>query len=704
MNYILGLSIVLSVLSFKSWGDVTSDAYITRLKGKIKSNIDESTVLRVTDVSMANTACATYQYGSGRPVRISECFPGPDPVASAMRHFQLDPNLFRTKGNRGSSVYTSPGYFIDELDTIDWLAIQSALSRGRGHRVEIPAGTGDYIVNQTIVVFGNTRVQWTPSASGRFSFVQFENLGGGTADLLGSVFSNLNPYSGYPTRMDDFDPSAENILMGNPHIDAGAQTGVLGLNAIGLARGLRSAWITGGILRNARFNMITFGGKAIQCEQGCQDLIVENLRIENSSFGIASSSFRDAEFDANLPVSMQGQLAQSLVLARRLTFDRVEVPLFSISDVLTASAGVAKLSEGDFVRSLEGADPKSYYKKQALLVEGFVAIDSGVLNFSKFSNSAPTILGDCVQVATDLPAGNTDFGYLYFRTSASKTLPIEASSIIYSHLGRNIYVSKGEVRNQSLSQSSSLFAGATGSNIRLKDITTRGRFKNLFSLVSNLNGLTNPAVAGINGFYAENIRHYGSVSVVVETEPMFQIRKSKTNACVRVSSPIHMQDLKFDNIGFEEAQKIVGDGVQQYLAETNRNTFSQYKSGVETRFSGLLRNLLPDQPLPTGTWPDFQTSSILAQGATFTNINYWAVPIMNNGHQPLYQALLGGRPVMIGGEHTNNCPLPPGQGLSVRRISGGLLCGRAYQPRPYGAPWPFDYCELTADSRCEDTP
>ncbi|ACK84796.1 hypothetical protein Mchl_3991 [Methylorubrum extorquens CM4] len=359
---------------------------------------------------------------------------------------------------------------IDLDDTLDWLVIQLALRRsGRpaSATLELPRTRGAYALNQSLSVSAGTHLRWTPGADGTYSTVVLV----GTTDN-GTMFTNMNPYSL------DVSPTvvrvlADDIVFDEPHISG---NNIKGENAISFARGSRNAIISGGEIRDLEYDPQRQGGRAVQCEQGCDGLTVRRLRIVHSTFGISSGAIQQ---NRKL-LQPFGDLAQSRLVVRDVEMNDVEVPFSFLNTKLDKSS-----------------DPDG----QSVDIDGVRIVNSGAL------------------VRAKIRSGNTDtFSYqpddgservwcydrqqLASRYELSQTFYSPgAAGIFYFQAGRDVRIRNVTVVNDpSYPKIGGLFRGEAGNTISISDVRFRGNARAVFNLTG---GITGPVS---NAIHLENVR------------------------------------------------------------------------------------------------------------------------------------------------------------------------------------------------------
>jgi hypothetical protein len=194
-------------------------------------------------------------------------------------------------------------YCLDTDDSMDWLALQSAVLNAKGRSVQIPPDRTFY-VNQLLVIPSNTQVVWLASGDTHFngrawvregaSFIQFRQEGPQLEPIAnfrkvgfshGTVVGTANMPMAYSGKVAFYSEGiAENIELLYPHIDSNNYAGE---NALSFGQSTQKVAVTGGVLKNVRINnfddaVAHAGGKAIQCEAGCREISVKGINIIDS--------------------------------------------------------------------------------------------------------------------------------------------------------------------------------------------------------------------------------------------------------------------------------------------------------------------------------------------------------------------------------------------------------------------------------------
>lgn len=215
------------------------------------------------------------------------------------------------RANQYKKVYLN--YCLDLNDALDWVAIQSAILNANKRTVVIPSGR-EYIVNQTLVLPSNTEILWEGVykkegyawRAEKASFIKYvpflepidsvqlpAKITGFTAGSiiisgdLPFIYSGSNSYPAYKINGN----ITENIALSYPMIDANGHT-FKGENGISFALGTSHVRVHGGTIKNVQISKALAGGKAIQCEAGCQDIKIYGLEIKDSYIGINSNAIQ----------------------------------------------------------------------------------------------------------------------------------------------------------------------------------------------------------------------------------------------------------------------------------------------------------------------------------------------------------------------------------------------------------------------------
>lgn len=208
------------------------------------------------------------------------------------------------------------GYCVDLDDSVDWFVIQTALySMPDGWTLTIPGAGRNLVFNSTIAVPPGSRIEWLEE-EGAFSY--FEVVDRATPNV-GSLFSNYNVYGRHSTSTSVLSLVTDLTFI-EPHIDGNFVPGQI---ALGFARGAKGIRIEGGVIRELLFDPVKQGGRAIQCEDVCEDLVIDGLKIHDATFGVSSTALHKSLY--LLPPEATDMLLSD-VEVRNVTMEGVEVP------------------------------------------------------------------------------------------------------------------------------------------------------------------------------------------------------------------------------------------------------------------------------------------------------------------------------------------------------------------------------------------
>lgn len=257
------------------------------------------------------------------------------------------PENFNTNfchANQLRKVYL--GYCLDKDDTLDWVALQSALLNAKKNPpdttiVKVPNGrlgvnadgsikSRGFVINQQLVIPSDTKIEWGGESNtwnGRAfvlenpSYIRFQqiklpgyngpepiNNRRGLGFSLGTVIALSDMPFLYSGNSAGGKPGqTKNIELLHPHIDAG---NFVGENGISFAQGVQDVYVIGGHIRNVKIHGLCdeeeeadkgvilaacAGGKAIQCEAGCMGIEINGISISDSHIGINSSALVEYE-------------------------------------------------------------------------------------------------------------------------------------------------------------------------------------------------------------------------------------------------------------------------------------------------------------------------------------------------------------------------------------------------------------------------
>jgi hypothetical protein len=432
-------------------------------------------------------------------------------------------------------AYTNPRC-IDSNDTIDWLVLQIALRKSvkpenrfkvvlEKYGVDPEQG---YVINQAVSLPTGTYLKWKKDTEGRAAYVYL--LAGAKTDN-GTMFSNMNPYSS--SGFAAVPEIVEDIVIESPYVNGrdNRRRLAVGENAISFARGARNIKIIGGgSIRNLKFDPVRQGGRAIQCEQGCENLLVDGLTIIGTSIGISSGVHQQNQ--NTLP---EEDMMQSTLVARNLIIDRVDVPFTFYNDKLSETHGPTSTGV-------------PYKDRQSVLIENATITNSGFALSSYLNKTMDAIsYKDAIKrVIKDSTSGNTTTDYLDYVTkqpiafttekscyaagssfmSTYDTSGIhykpEAAGIFYFQGGKNVTIRNVIINNltsvSGTKTSGGLVRGEYGGNLVIDGVVFFSKATALFNFSS---GITHPTSFPAK-FYNVNIRNIVAQGSI--TQPLLSVR------------------------------------------------------------------------------------------------------------------------------------------------------------------------------------
>lgn len=419
------------------------------------------------------------------------------------------------------NVYHKKSRCIDPDDTLDWLIIQIALRRSveadSAFVLELPRQAGSYALSQALSIPSGAHLRWVPDADGAFSYLMLVR----NTDN-GSMLVNMNPYSTYlsPTMVPSM---VSDIWIDNPRIDG---RNIAGENGISFARGARNIKITGGEIRNLEFDPVSQGGRAIQCEQGCENLTIEGLSIRHTSFGISSAVHHAIQHHLPDPNMMQSSMT-----VRDVTMDDVEGPFIFSNSKLDASA-----------------DPD----RQEVWVDGATITNSGALTRARIKAA--------YQSAFSYLPSSGERVWCHDRAALSQIYDLvdgyhgpESLGIFYFQAPRNITIRNVSVVNDvAYPKIGGLVRGESGSNITVSNVYFEGNARAVFDLTGGVTGATTNA-AKLNNVTFENIDAVGSFDSPVRSAtdvPIVRVvrKPSGPSTCAVVPSTGKFVDIRSRNV------------------------------------------------------------------------------------------------------------------------------------------------------------
>lgn len=447
-------------------------------------------------------------------------------------------------------IYNLPNFTVDLDDSLDWLAIQGAISRSQAlgiDHVVIPSTNFDYIVNQPIHLRSGLTLEWEAAPNGeRGSYVRFGLENGpdpsGTGHV-GTIFSNYNPFYAIPTLPVGI---VQNVSIINPRVDGGRVLGYLGENAISFARAAKDITITGGLIRNVTFDPVRQGGRAVQCEVGCENLSITGLKIYNSSFGI-SSGVRHGERNKVYSLPDGTKLRQSVIMASDIYMNNVDVPVPVLNDYPTDAA--QQSSYPAFTEPFQDIIDEGSQNQSVTIADAQI-VSSGSLVNTAIPNKDSAKFGSCSQGVYES----------YFDRLAGDYHSAKAGGIFFLHGGRNLNVTNVTVDNRNYDQAvGGLVRGGWFKNIYLSNVdywmATGPWIEAVFNFTSGANGYTGNFVAENAVFDIVRVyapAHYtGPKQLVRFTPPTASV--SSSGSCVNAGVGTKYRNLQLKDIRLNKA-------------------------------------------------------------------------------------------------------------------------------------------------------
>ncbi len=461
--------------------------------------------------------------------------------------------------NSGGKLHS--GLCLDLSDSLDWLVLQVAIQNN--DNVIIPSTGKDYVVNQSLFIPSNRRIEWQVP----YSFVRFHDQFGAEGNgsgALGGMFAAQNAYSGNPTLLKEM---VQNIEMINPHIDAGSAQGFTGENALGFARGVRDITISGGVIRNVRFDLKRQGGKAIQCEQGCEDLKINDILIKNATFGISSGVH-----DNNQGYIIDPGMYQSELYATNIRMENVDIPFFFFN-----SYPADEIPDYSSLQEFMQFANTHKAMNQKVIVDGFTIINSGSLLQTDIINGTDSYLG--------ISACPIDEVYLRTYHTGSQFYPPDASGIFGFHGGRNIDIKNGTITiDGSYGPVGGLLKGSFLANVSIKNVSVNGNIHALFNHTSGINGVTSPAKKWHSkNIFAENIILNGKADYIIKM-PAPTFRNNKMPCGSKIDNSENISRVKYLDVGFEQAERFINDFIWE-IPKSNFLEVSLYNTITKEKYS-----------------------------------------------------------------------------------------------------------------------
>lgn len=239
------------------------------------------------------------EVGTNKYIPISTYY---DNLDTVYKDFNLDKKVFQTCADRPAKwkkfkmkkydeVISIKSQCVDLEDSLDWFALQSAFYNSqKGWTVLKNPKNGAWSINQALVLFDDLGVKWADNSFIKYDPSVVDSLSG-TGPTGTLIVGGLNPYNKSSTFSDyhpDYINSNEkvrltsNIFLHNPHINASTKYG--GENGISFAGGVQNILVYGGMIKNSYVGTYKQGGKAIQCELGCNNLVIHKTKIKKLKF------------------------------------------------------------------------------------------------------------------------------------------------------------------------------------------------------------------------------------------------------------------------------------------------------------------------------------------------------------------------------------------------------------------------------------
>jgi hypothetical protein len=348
---------------------------------------------------------------------------------------------------------------VDLDDTLDWLVIQVALFRsievGKSFTLDLPKQSGSYAINQVLGLLSNAHLRWVPNGLGEYSYMQMVGEG-----AFGTMTGGGNPYSLYYV---NFSPEViSNTWFDNPRLDGG---GVEGENGISFGRGSKNTKITGGEIRNIVGSFAKQGGRAIQCEQGCENLVIDGLSLNNVTIGISSA------------VSQAQQ--SSIIADPNMTQSTMNITNIKMNNV-----------DAPFVLSNTKTDAQTYPDRQMVLIDGVQMTNSGAFRLTNFANTKPDRYFSVVSTTTGQRAWCYDKAKIEKFYQLNSFYGPQDSGIFYLDAPRNITIRNVDIKNDaSYPKIGGVFRGEKGTNISVSNVKFSGKAKAVVNFAAGITGL-----------------------------------------------------------------------------------------------------------------------------------------------------------------------------------------------------------------------
>lgn len=411
---------------------------------------------------------------------------------------------------------------LDLDDTVDWFVLQTAI-------FSAPAGTtltidrnaiGHLAINQSLALPAGTTVEWRPDAEGSYSYLY--NVGSTAA--IGGMITSYNPYGRHVDTL--LGNVVADLALVEPHIDG---NNIPGENAVGFARGTRDIRIVGGKIRKFRFDPVRQGGRAIQCEDGCENLLVKGTTITDTAFGISSTALHK-RVDVYLPPDGK-EMMLSAVQAVDIVMERVEVP-FSF---LNAKFGGSTLED-----------------RQSVLINGAMLRDVGALTTSQFPNHDITYFAFPNPSTGEMAwcINRTNLVEAAYQTNGD-TRNSDGAGVFFFQGGRNIQIDNVTIENSSdYPVIGGIFRGEVAAHVRVSNISFSGRANAVFNFTGGIGGPTAPAAHFEDAVFS-GIKVRGEIKGVSIDVTEIPYRRPRMTSQGYRCTPPQSNNGKLDDVRFE---------------------------------------------------------------------------------------------------------------------------------------------------------
>lgn len=457
--------------------------------------------------------------------------------------------------------------------------MQSALFNGKNGWV-ILTQAKQWTINQSLVLFNNQGVKWKENSYIKFSPAQEDSIAG--SGSIGTILiGGLNPYSMFPT-VSNYHPdrkysldkktvkNVSNIFLLNPHIDSGS---FVGENGISFAGGASNILIFNGQIKNVYFDKDRQGGKAVQCELGCTNLIINELQIENASFGVSASVHPQAQW--KLPFE---NASQATAFVRNIKMTNVDVPFNALNAGADREEAPIAYSVDQAIKNIRN-NPK---KGQLLYVNGFQLTNSGALSSNtSIRNENAKYIGSCLATSSDVG---------YHLDDNSELFGTDSAGILYIHGGQNIFLKNGQITNKNYPRIGGVIRGDFGKNIKLSNIVINGETDSVINLTPGYNGITSPIFELENASF-HDITQLDHTKHIVKLSNHYFSRQLENNQCYYKRSYNKINNIQL-SINAENIDEVANEITLKYLSMKNkefgkkRHFLSFKRNNKEYKFNG----------------------------------------------------------------------------------------------------------------------